>query len=103
MIKLTFKHRGYNRIVEFKEETYQYIYYQLGEMFNPGEPTFNEDRLIEELMDYDKYQELMDEDLDKAMDYLEETKEKITEENYRDFIEDLMLGNNYSNYDLINY
>lgn len=103
MITLTFKHRGYNRIVEFKEETYQSIYYQLGEMFNSGEPTFNEDRLIEELIDYDKYQELMDEDFDKAMDYWEKTKELITEEDYKDFIEDLMYSNRYEkyNYELI--
>ena len=103
MIKLTFKHRGYNRVVEFKEETYQSIYYQLAEMFNPGEPTANEDRFIEELIDYDKYQELMDEDFDKAMDYWEEIKETITEENYRDFIADLMAGNRYFSYDIINY
>ena len=103
MIKLTFKHRGYNRVVEFKEETYQNIYYQLAEMFNPGEPTFNEDRLIEDKMDYEKYQELMDEDFDKAMDYWEEVKETITEEDYRDFISDLMAGNRYFTYDIINY
>ena len=103
MIKLTFKHRGYNRIVEFKEETYQSIYYQLGEMLNRGEPTFEEDRFIEDKMDYEKYQELMDEDFDKAMDYWEEVKETITEENYRDFIASLLEGNNYRSYDLINY
>ena len=31
MIKLTFKHRGYNRIIEFTEDNYRSIYYQLGE------------------------------------------------------------------------
>lgn len=103
MIKLTFKHRGYNRVVEFKEETYQSIYYQLGEMLSKGEPTFEEDRFIEDKMDYEKYQELMDEDFDKAMDYWEEVKETITEENYRDFIADLMAGNRYFSYDIINY
>ena len=103
MIKLTFKHRGYNRMVEFKEETYQSIYYQLGEMLSKGEPTFEEDRFIEDKMDYEKYQELMDEDFVKAMDYWEEVKETITEENYRDFIASLLEGNNYRSYDLINY
>lgn len=49
MIKLTFKHRGYNRVVEFKEETYQSIYYQLAEMFNPGEPTANNPSLYRSL------------------------------------------------------
>jgi hypothetical protein len=103
MIKLTFKHRGYNRVVEFKEETYQSIYYQLGEMLNRGEPTFEEDRFIEDKIDYEKYQELMDKDFDEAMDYWEEVKETITEENYRDFIASLLEGNNYRSYDLINY
>ena len=104
MIKLTFKHRGYNRIVEFEEETYQSIYYQLEEMFNPGEPTFLEDRLVEELIDYEKYQELIDEDLDdEAMNYWEEAKENITEENYKDFIDEIMNGNRYLNYEIINY
>ena len=50
-----------------------------------------------------KYQELMDEDFDKAMDYWEEVKETITEEDYRDFIGDLMAGNRYFSYDIINY
>lgn len=103
MIKLTFKHRGYNRIIEFTEDTYRSIYYQLGEMLNRGEPTFEEDRFIEDKMDYEKYQELMDEDFDKAMDYWEEVKETITEEDYRDFIASLLEGNNYRSYDLINY
>ena len=103
MIKLTFKHRGYNRIIEFIEDTYRSIYYQLGEMLNRGEPTFEEDRFIEDTIDYEKYQELMNEDLDKAMDYWEEVKETIIEENYRDFIASLLEGNNYRNYDIINY
>lgn len=103
MIKLTFKHRGYNRVVEFKEETYQSIYYQLGELLSKGEPTFEEDRFIEDKMDYEKYQELMDEDFDKAMDYWEEVKETITDETYRDFIVSLLDGRNYKDYEFISY
>ena len=73
-------------------------------MFNPGEPTFLEDRLVEELIDYEKYQELIDEDLDdEAMDYWEEAKENITEEKYKDFIDEIMNGNRYLNYEIINH
>lgn len=103
MIKLTFKHKGYNRIVEFTEDTYRNIYYQLGEMLNRGEPTFEEDRFIEDRMDDEKYQELMDKDIDEAFEYWEEVKETITDETYRDFIVSLLEGNNYRSYNLINY
>lgn len=103
MIKLTFKHKGYNRIVEFTEDSYRSIYYQLGEMLNRGEPTFEEDRFIEDRMDDEKYQELMDKDIDEAFEYWEEVKETITDETYRDFIVSLLEGNNYRSYDLINY
>ena len=102
MIKLTFKHKGYNRIVEFTEDTYRSIYYQLGEMLNRGEPTFEEDRFIEDRMDDEKYQELMDKDIDEAFEYWEDVKETITDETYRDFIVSLLEGNNYRSYDLIN-
>ena len=103
MIKLTFKHKGYNRTVEYTEDTYRSIYYQLGELLNKGEPTFEEDRYIEDKIDYEKYQELMDKDFDEAFEYWEEVKETIKDETYRDFIVSLLEGKNYRDYEFIAY
>ena len=101
MITLRFKHNGKTR--EFKEEKYSTIYYQIGELLNVGEPTFEEDMYIQQRKEFDreKYLNLTDEDFEKSVEYWEDLKEKITEETYRDFISTALEGSSVFQYDII--
>lgn len=101
MITLRFKYNGKTR--EFKEEKYSTIYYQVGELLNAGEPTFEEDMYIQQMEEFDreKYLNLTDEDFEKSIEYWEDLKEKITEETYRDFISTALEGSRVFQYDII--
>lgn len=101
MITLKFKYNGKTR--EFKEEKYSTIYYQVGELLNAGEPTFEEDMYIQQMEEFDreKYLNLTDEDFEKSIEYWEDLKEKITEETYRDFIATALEGSRVFQYDII--
>ena len=47
MLVLKFKHRGYNkREVEIEGANFRGIYYELGMLLNPSEPSFEEERYI---------------------------------------------------------
>lgn len=98
MIILTFKHKGYNRNIELIGDTFKSIYYDLGELLNGSEPTFEEDIFIaNEVNSFNEmiYDKLIEEDENKAIEYWNQAKEYITEENYKSFIEDLFIGKGY--------
>ena len=101
MITLKFNYKG--KIREFKEEKYSTIYYQIGELLNVGEPTFEEDMYIQQMEEFDreKYLNLTDEDFEKSIEYWEDLKEKITEETYRNFIATALEGSRVFQYDII--
>lgn len=98
MIILTFKHKGYNRNIELIDDTFKSIYYDLGELLNGSEPTFEEDIFIaNEVNSFNEiiYDKLIEEDENKAIEYWNQAKEYITEENYKSFIEDVFIGKGY--------
>ncbi|AME09293.1 MULTISPECIES: hypothetical protein [Gemella] len=97
MLELKFKHRGYNRLVEIQGDTFQEMYYELNQMLNSMEPTFQEDRFIEDLEQFDNeyYKKLFEEDSEKANEYWNLMKKFICEGNYKDFIDDIFLWTRY--------
>lgn len=98
MIILTFKHKGYNRNIELIDDTFKSIYYDLGELLNGSEPTFEEDIfIVNEVNSFNEkiYDKLIEEDENKAIEYWNQAKEYITEENYKSFIEDVFIGKGY--------
>ena len=98
MLVLKFKHRGYNkREVEIEAANFRGIYYELGMLLNPNEPSFEEDRYILFDEDYDKdfYMYLLETAEDEALDYYDSFVEKISDSKYKDFIDSLMQGKNY--------
>lgn len=104
MLELKFKHRGYNRLVEIQGDTFQEMYYELNQMLNSMEPTFQEDRFIEDLEQFDNeyYKKLFEQDPERANEYWELMKEFICEGNYKDFIDDIFYGQDIKDY-LIQY
>lgn len=102
MLVLKFKHRGYNkREVEIEAANFRGIYYDLGMLLNPNEPSFEEDRYILSDEDYDKdfYMYLLETEEDEALDYYDSLVEKISDSKYKDFIDSLMQGKNYRSSD----
>ncbi len=98
MIILTFKHKGYNRNIELIDDTFKSVYYDLGELLNGSEPTFQEDLfIVNEVNNFNEmiYDKLIEEDENKAIEYWNQAKEYITEENYKSFIEDAFTGKGY--------
>ena len=98
MMILTFKHKGYNRKIELIDDTFKNIYYDLGRLLNGIKPTFEEDIFIaNEVNSFNEmiYDKLIEEDENKAIEYWNQAKEYITEENYKSFIEDVFIGKGY--------
>lgn len=101
MLVLKFKRRGYKKEVEIESKNFRGIYYELGMLLNPSEPSFEEERYILSDEDYDKdfYMYLLETSEDEALDYYDSFVEKISDSKYRDFIDSLMQGKNYRSSD----
>lgn len=101
MLVLKFKRRGYKKEVEIEGKNFRGIYYELEMLLNPSEPSFEEDRYILSDEDYDKdfYMYLFEMSEDEALDYYDSFVEKISDSKYKDFIDSLMQGKNYTNSD----
>ena len=101
MLVLKFKRRGYKKEVEIEGKNFRGIYYELGMLLNPSEPSFEEERYILSDEDYDKdfYMYLFEMSEDEALDYYDSFVEKISDSKYKDFIDSVMQGNNYRSSD----
>ena len=101
MLVLKFKRRGYKKEVEIESKNFRGIYYELGMLLNPSEPSFEEERYILSDEDYDKdfYMYLLETSEDEALDYYDSFVEKISDSKYKDFIDLLMQGKSYRNSD----
>ena len=101
MLVLKFKRRGYKKEVEIESKNFRGIYYELGMLLNPSEPSFEEERYILSDEDYDKdfYMYLFETSEGEALDYYDSFVEKILDSKYKDFIDSLMQGKNYRSSD----
>lgn len=101
MLVLKFKHRGSKKEVEIEAKNFRGIYYDLGMLLNPIEPSFEEERYILSDEDYDKdfYMYLLETEEDEALAYYDSFVEKISDSKYKDFIDSLMQGKNYRSSD----
>ena len=101
MLVLKFKRRGYKKEVEIECKNFRGIYYELGILLNPSEPSFEEERYILSDEDYDKdfYMYLLETSEDEALDYYDSFVEKISDSKYKDFIDSVMQGANYRDSD----
>jgi len=101
MLVLKFKRRGYKKEVEIEGKNFRGIYYELGMLLNPSEPSFEEEQYVLADEDYDKdfYMYLLETSEDEALDYYDSFVEKISDSKYKDFIDSVMQGANYRDSD----
>lgn len=94
-IEIIYKYKGEQK--KLTEDSFQDLYYEIAEEIKPFEPTVEEDNFIENMNFFNNilYNKLMKKDLDKGLAYWNSFKEKIKEEDYRNFIEKLLGNNQY--------
>lgn len=101
MLVLKFKHRGCKKEVEIEGKNFRGIYYELGILLNPSEPSLEEEQYIffDEDYDEDLYMYLLETSEDEALDYYNSFVERISDNKYKDFIAEIMEGKNYRSSD----
>ena len=94
-IEITYKYKGKQK--KLTEDSFQELYYEIAEEIKPFENTVEEDNFIERINFFNNilYNKSMKKDLNKGLAYWDSFKERITEENYRTFIEKLLGNNQY--------
>ena len=93
-VEINYKHNGKQE--KKTAESFQKLYYELGKSFHPYNPTLEEDNFIENMnfFNISLYKKLMRKDLHKAIAYWESFRERIKEEDYKDFIQNLLAIEN---------
>lgn len=94
-IEIIYRYKGKQK--KLTEDSFQELYYEIAEEIKPFEPTVEEDNFIENMNFFNNilYNKLMKKDLDKGLAYWESFKERIKEEDYRNFIEKLLGNSQY--------
>mgnify|MGYP000934682738 FL=1 len=94
-IEIIYKYKGKQK--KLTEDSFQELYYEIAEEIKPFEPTVEEDNFIENMNFFNNilYNKLMKKDLNKGLAYWDSFKERIKEEDYRNFIEKLLGNNQY--------
>ena len=94
-IEIIYKYKGEQK--KLTEDSFQDLYYEIAEEIKPFETTVEEDNFIENMNFFNNilYNKLIKKDLDKGLTYWDSFKERITEENYRTFIEKLLGNSQY--------
>ena len=93
-IEIIYKYKGEQK--KLTEDSFKKLYYELVKSFHPYKPTLEEDNFIENMnfFNLSLYKSLIKKDLNKAIAYWESFKERIREEDYRDFIQNLLIIEN---------
>lgn len=94
-IEIIYKYKGEQK--KLTEDSFQDLYYEIAEEIKPFETTVEEDNFIENMNFFNNilYNKLIKKDLDKGLAYWDSFKERVTEENYRTFIEKLLGNSQY--------